>query len=217
MIKNLKIVIVAGPNDEVYIRKNIHLITSLNRESENNYSIDIIDNGFMISPELGFQEDIDSARILLGQPAISSYPDNCRASYQHASALNQYMHSINIDDEFILVLDPDFFITRSNWIDELITHASTNKLSFFGSVWAPKWFKKYRHFPTVHCMLIDTRRVNISELDFLPNLIVNTTCQASESNNPSNPLFASFNSRHYISATIDIIASFNQIKNSTKG
>ena len=33
MIKNLKIVIVAGPNDEAYIRKNVNLITSLNRES----------------------------------------------------------------------------------------------------------------------------------------------------------------------------------------
>ena len=64
----------------------------------------------MISPELAFRKILDLARILLGQPVISSYPDNCRASYQHASALNQYMHSINIDDEFILVLDPDFLL-----------------------------------------------------------------------------------------------------------
>ena len=128
---SLKIVIVAGPDDESCIRKNIQLIKALNENADTAYSIDIIDNGFMIDPSLGFQHDLESARILLGHPPFNSYPTNCKASYQHASALNQYIHSHSIKEEFLLVLDPDFFITRKSWIDDITLHAYSRNLSFF--------------------------------------------------------------------------------------
>ena len=201
---SLKIVIVAGPDDENCIRKNIQLIKTLNQNGDTAYSVDIIDNGFMIDPSLGFQHDLESARILLGHPPFNSYPTNCKASYQHASALNQYIHSHSIKEEFLLVLDPDFFITRKSWIDDITLHAYSRNLSFFGSLWSPLWFNKYRDFPTVHCMLINTKLVDIKSLDFLPDLEI-----TKETITPSNRCL-DFSFYDYISFVIDFFPSFNK-------
>ncbi len=90
-----------------------------------------------------------------------------KGSFQHASAVHKFLRAQNA--RFVLILDYDFFIIRPNWIRDVLAHMKKNNLSFFGSVWHPRYYAKYRYFPSVHCMFIDCGRVNCPSLDFRPD------------------------------------------------
>lgn len=182
-MSSLKIIIVAGPNDEDYVKRNISLIEALNPSA--NFSIDVIDNGFMIEPLSGISSNIN-ARLLLGYRPFNNYPKNSKASYQHASALNSYFAKYKNIDNFNLILDPDFYITRKNWIADILKFMQDGKLSIYGSSWAPCWYNKYRDFPSVHCMFINTELLDPLDLDFLPNL--NIRQQISINNQTKAPI-----------------------------
>ncbi len=87
-------------------------------------------------------------------------------SYHHGIALNKAIRLAKT--RYVLVLDPDFYILRKNWIVEIIEYMKTKNLAFFGAPWNPKWFTKYRYFPCVHCMFIDLENVKLDTLDFRP-------------------------------------------------
>jgi hypothetical protein len=99
----------------------------------------------------------------------ASFPDNlyAAASYHHAAALNKALQSV--ESKFLLVLDPDFYIVRHNWVTEVTTHMIENRLAFFGAPWHPSRFTKWRYFPCVHCLFVDLERVRRDSLDFLPD------------------------------------------------
>ena len=88
------------------------------------------------------------------------------ASYHHGVALNKALGLVKT--RFVLILDPDFYIVRRNWIAEVIQYMQTQEIAFFGAPWHPKWYIKYRYFPCVHCMFIDLAQVSIDTLDFRP-------------------------------------------------
>lgn len=88
------------------------------------------------------------------------------ASDQHAQALNVLLR--HVSTRFVLVLDPDFYILRRNWIDDVIAHMRANGLAFFGAPWHPRFTENYRYFPAVHCMFIDRSRIPMDALDFRP-------------------------------------------------
>ena len=89
-----------------------------------------------------------------------------RGSYRHGEGLQTLAPLVRT--RFFIILDPDFFIIRPHWIQEL-THAMTTKgLSFFGAPFNPKRFPLYRYFPSVNFMAIDSSRVDKSSLDFSP-------------------------------------------------
>jgi hypothetical protein len=90
-------------------------------------------------------------------------------SYQHGLALNQLMGRVKT--RFVLILDPDFFILREGWVKAVIAHIVARRLSFFGAPWHPRWYRKYRYFPCVHCLFIDLGRVPADALDFSPGLL----------------------------------------------
>jgi hypothetical protein len=94
-----------------------------------------------------------------------------RGSYHHGAALNQCVAGVRT--RFVLVLDPDFFLVRENWIGEVTAHMAENDLTFFGVPWHPRWYRKYRYFPCVHCLFIDRSRVDLRGVDFLPDLAGN--------------------------------------------
>lgn len=112
--------------------------------------------GFLRMPGVSYEE--------LG---LLSAP-HTKGSFQHASAVNKFLRAQNA--RFILILDYDFFIIRPNWIRDVLAHMKKNSLSFFGSVWHPRYYAKYRYFPSVHCMFIDCSRVDCASLDFRPDL-----------------------------------------------
>lgn len=104
--------------------------------------------------------------IITGDPCINQ--GKLRGSYHHAQALNKALEYV--DTPYVLVLDPDFFIFRKNWIADVLAHMESHNLSFWGAPYYPDLNWKRRYFPTVSCMLIDLEKVKKSELDFTPEL-----------------------------------------------
>lgn len=166
--KHLTIVIVAGPGDEELIRKNLLHIEQENPGNE--YFAHVIDNGrFHGYPPISF--DFPNVAVHLGFPPDPTKPNACRGSYQHAAAVNQFLRDNEITTPYLLILDPDFYIVRNQWIADVTNHMSKRGLAFFGAPWHPKWYSKYRYFPCVHCMFIDARQIDCRHLDYTPDLI----------------------------------------------
>jgi hypothetical protein len=90
------------------------------------------------------------------------------ASHQHADALNQLVRKT--ETRYLLVLDPDFYILRPDWVNAIPEYMDRHGLGFFGTPWHPRYSRNYRYFPAVHCMFIDLDKVGKLELDFLPEL-----------------------------------------------
>jgi len=90
----------------------------------------------------------------------------CRVSYHHTEALQKCLTAV--DTRFLLILDPDFYIVRGQWLDEIVAHMKTNDLALFGVPWHPKYIDKFRYFPTVHCTFVDLHKLRIEDLDFRP-------------------------------------------------
>jgi hypothetical protein len=110
------------------------------------------------------QED-ENVLILKGSPRDNFQTPN----EHHASGLNKALEYVNT--RFLLISDPDFYIIRPNWIEDVISYMKSNDLSFFGVPWHPKWYRKYRYFPCIHCLFVDLEKVPMSTLDFMPDFV----------------------------------------------
>jgi hypothetical protein len=88
------------------------------------------------------------------------------ASQHHGLGLNRAMESVR--SRFVLILDPDFYIVRPNWMADVLEHMQVERLAFFGVPWHPKWHGKYRYFPCVHCLFIDLGQIPAATLDLRP-------------------------------------------------
>ncbi len=116
----------------------------------------------------------DSGGRLTGQSSPFFVVDGCdydpstppRPSYHHGLALNQALGFVQT--RFVLVLDPDFFIVRPEWIQGVLRHMRSHGLAFFGVPWHPRRPIKYRYFPCVHCLFIDLEQTGADFLDFSP-------------------------------------------------
>lgn len=101
---------------------------------------------------------------------IKGIPNNFRivgsASYHHASGLNMAIKEVKT--AYVLVLDPDFYIVKNNWAQEVMEHMKKKNLAFFGAPYNPKRYMKYRGFPCIHCIFIDLTKVEKEKLDFSP-------------------------------------------------
>ena len=105
--------------------------------------------------------------ILPGVPPPSGLPEKVLGSYHHAAALQTVL--AHVTTRYLLILDPDFYIVRPGWVQRVVEHMEAQELAFFGVPWHPRWFVKYRGFPCVHCLFIDTEQVKIGALDFTPD------------------------------------------------
>lgn len=90
-------------------------------------------------------------------------------SHHHASALNHLLRTTPLTD-YVLILDPDFFLLFPDWAEQIPNHMAQRGLSFFGVPWHPRHNQNYRYFPAVHCFAFDSRRVPVNTLDFTPRL-----------------------------------------------
>ncbi|NOH00769.1 MAG: glycosyltransferase [Chloroflexi bacterium] len=104
--------------------------------------------------------------VIEGDPCINQ--GRLKGSYHHAQALNKALHYVST--RYLLVLDPDFFIFRENWIADVLAHMESHNLGFWGAPYYPDLTWKRRYFPAVSCMLIDLEKVAKAELDFTPEL-----------------------------------------------
>ncbi len=97
---------------------------------------------------------------------IPGAPPNSKASYHHTEALHKTLE--HVETRFLLVLDPDFYVIRPNWWDDVIDHMSARGLAIFGAPWHPRYTDKFRYFPTVHCTFFDLAKLRLQDLDFRP-------------------------------------------------
>jgi glycosyltransferase involved in cell wall biosynthesis len=81
-------------------------------------------------------------------------------------ALNIALREANT--RYVAIIDGDFFITRTNWIEDVISHMKARNLALLGTPWHPRWFKKARYFPTLHGLFIDASQIPPPSLDFRP-------------------------------------------------
>lgn len=114
--------------------------------------------------------DVGTLKIIEGinYDDLKDFPDTVRGAFHHAFALQKTRKLVT--SRFVLFLDNDFFIIRPNWVKDVLAHMQKNSLSFFGSTWHPKYFSKYRYFPSEHCLFVDLAKIDISTLDFRPIL-----------------------------------------------
>lgn len=98
-------------------------------------------------------------------PPAARNPESLRpGSYQHGKALNEAVRMATT--RWVLVLDPDFYIVRPNWHATVTTHMAERGLGYFGAPWHPRWYTKFRYFPSVHCFFVDQQRQRVADLDF---------------------------------------------------
>lgn len=141
---------------------NLSLTRELNH-AENFHWLIVDNNGDFPN---GAPQGERNIQVIPGDPCVNQ--GRLKGSYHHAQALNKGLESVST--RFLLVLDPDFFIFRRDWVKTLLAHMIAQNLSFFGAPYYPDLTWKRRYFPTVSCMLIDLEKVGRGRLDFTPEL-----------------------------------------------
>ena len=149
-------------HSEALLQQNIHLTDRLNPGSRMRWLA--VNNG---SPKVS-DLDVSRVEVLNGTPDIPFEVSRDRGSLHHSEGL--MLGKGHVSTRFLLVIDPDFYVLRPRWIDDILEHMESHKLSLFGSCWHPRWWYQYRYFPTVHFMLIDLDRLPLHELDFSPGI-----------------------------------------------
>jgi hypothetical protein len=87
--------------------------------------------------------------------------------HHHALALRECIGDAST--RFLLVIDPDFFVVRQDWIRAVVAHMESRGLGLFGVPWHPLHSNGYRYFPAVHFCMFDTERFPKHEIDFTPD------------------------------------------------
>lgn len=168
MVSSVTVVTVAGPNDGLMIDRNARLIKKKNPGAK--VILYVVDNSRHLSGAAVGESDrwelVDG--VPLDDPGIDP---RASASSHHGAALNRCLAACPLKTRYLLILDPDFFIYYDHWVGRVTGHMMRTGLAFFGAPWHPRWFAKYRGFPCVHCLFIDTDQVDVPNLDFLPNLM----------------------------------------------
>lgn len=87
-------------------------------------------------------------------------------SLAHGLALNQAISLV--PTRFVMIVDPDFFVVRPNWLTDLQRFMLSTGTAIFGAPWNPRWWSKWRGFPCTHFLLLDLERLRHYEFDFRP-------------------------------------------------
>ncbi len=149
-------------HSEGLLRLNVALTDRLNPDFVARWIA--VDN----SSSENLSENLARFVLLRGTPDIPFEVSGDRGSLHHSEGL--MIGKSIVTTRFLLVIDPDFYVLRSNWISDVLEHMKERKLSLFGSCWHPRWWYQYRGFPTVHFMMIDLDRLPLEHLDFTPGI-----------------------------------------------
>src|SRR5574343_258005 len=130
------------------IELNIELVRKMNPDSIVKWII--VENSSEEISNKFTEGEYDNYKVIKGIP--NNFTGIAPASYHHASGLNAAIKEVKT--RYVLVLDPDFYITRKNWIVDVLGYMDFRDLDFFGAPYNPKRYMKYRYFPCIHCMFI---------------------------------------------------------------
>jgi hypothetical protein len=75
------------------------------------------------------------------------------------------------DTRFVLLLDPDFYVLRPNWVADVISYMQQNKLAMFGAPWHPRHPRHYPNFPCVHFTMVDNECFS-NDRPYTPDLLM---------------------------------------------
>ena len=90
------------------------------------------------------------------------------SNYRHGYCLNYLISQVNT--KFFVIIDPDFFVFKEDWLSNITGYMKDKDLSFFGAPWFPLYHHKVnRYFPVHYFLLGDLTKVNKSLIDFVPN------------------------------------------------
>ncbi len=162
----LTIVIVSYQSGE-FIRQNIELINGIN--SSRIAKIIIVDNA---------HESLD-AKIDLPNTIVISGAHRCdgeTASDHHHAGIQLGIN--HVESKYLLILDPDFYIIRKEWIQDILSFMQSQNIAILGAPWHPQHFVKWRYFPCSHCLFIDTEKIPICEVDLSPGFTQEFPLQA---------------------------------------
>lgn len=153
----------------VFHSSNTARILSINGEltrrinPESTYTWLVADNSLGVAAQ-HLAEGYFSVSVGVEKP--SKIASEFAGSYHHAAALNNLLPRVTT--RFLLVLDSDFFIIRHGWIEDVLAHMKKENLAFFGAPYHPRFFNKYRYFPSIPCFFVDLEKISRETLDFTP-------------------------------------------------
>jgi hypothetical protein len=91
------------------------------------------------------------------------------ASYHHASGLDIALEHVRT--RYAVVIDPDLYVVRPDWLHDVIAWMSEHDLALFGTPWNPRWYQKVRYFPCSHLMVIDLQKYPWRRDMLMPDLV----------------------------------------------
>lgn len=94
--------------------------------------------------------------------------DAAPRSVHHAMGMN--LVPAHVRTRFVMYLDPDCFVLRPNWAQDVLTHMLERELATFGVPYHPRTSQKIRYVPCGVGMLVDTERLPIAAVDWRPGL-----------------------------------------------
>ncbi len=151
-------------NNSQLLKRNADLCQRLNPKRE--FPWIAVDNLGPHNAELSQWARFKQCR---GTPDIPASVSLDRGSLHHSQGLAEGLKS-GISSRFLLLMDPDFFVVRQNWMEDVLQHMIEQELTIFGSCWHPRWWYQHQRFPTVHFMMVDLQRFPLDQLDFTPGI-----------------------------------------------
>lgn len=91
------------------------------------------------------------------------------STYHHTLGLNALLP--HIATRWALFLDPDFFIVRPGWINEMLDYMESRGLAALGATWHPAYYGKIRYTPAHYCLFTDGAQMPHRDLDFTPGYL----------------------------------------------
>lgn len=152
-----------------FLRYNIELTKQLNPDIKHNWLIIDNETSDMDNSNIKSLENLQSDTV-----SVSVIPGDSKSKYVNKSGGEHHAKALHIGLDYLslkgvnLVLDPDFYILKKHWIKEVLGQMKENNLSFMGVPWNPKWYRKLRYFPTIHCLFINFDKVVKSDINFYP-------------------------------------------------
>ncbi len=167
MESKVTIMITGRTKNAQLVSQNLELIKQLNPNTE--YKSLVVDNSI---DETGLIEELKpypEVKIVPGPAPIPGIPANNVGSYRHAQALNTGI--ANVHTRYLIVVDPDMFVVRKNWINDVIEQMQRGDFAFLGAPWHPRWYPKYRGFPCAQFFAVDLAKIPKTDLDFTPGML----------------------------------------------
>ncbi len=135
------------------------------------------------------------------------YIDN--PSSQHGALLNLLLKQIKENhSKFIIIIDPDFFIVKRNWLFDLLYYMKSNSVAILGASYPETDCRLYFDFPTAYFSIIDASLIPINELDYIPD---ENCMKVSESTPWNSESFPNLNGYSRLVSKIDQVNKYSFI------